>query len=88
MGNMVLSSKIWVGDYLGVGIILGGFGGCGMLRVLWDWVVPCGAGCLFVLGLDWWLCLRFSKVSGCLGAKTSRFTPKPTSLGAKASGYF
>jgi len=32
--------------------------------------------------------LRFSKVSGCLGAKTSKFTLKSSNLSAKASGYF
>jgi len=28
------------------------------------------------------------KVSGCLGVKASKFTPKFSNLGAKASGYF
>ena len=32
-------------------------------------------------------CLWFSKVSGCLGAKTSKLTPGFSNLGAKASGY-
>jgi len=32
--------------------------------------------------------MRFLKVSGCLGAKASKFTPGFSNLGAKASGYF
>lgn len=34
------------------------------------------------------LCLRFSKVFGCLSVKMSKFTPKFSNLSAKASGYF
>jgi len=47
MVNMALSSKIWVGDYLGVGIILAGFGGCGITGVV-------GLGC----ALRGWLPFR------------------------------